>query len=222
MKRSNQRGAIGVAAIIAVTMTLLFIGAVVFGVMAYLGEQDYKNNTNEKIDTAVDVAKKQIATTKDNEFAEASKSPVKNYQASATYGSISFDYPKTYSGYVVESNVDTGKPVDGYFQPNIVTSINDDSVAFALRINVLSESYDSLLRGFSQNIKFGTVTAAPFRAARVPQALGTRLDGAIFQKKQGTMILLPLRDKTIEIWTESNQYANDFAKYVIPSINFVP
>ncbi len=222
MKRSNQWGAISIAVIVAVTMSMLFIGAVIFGVITYSGEQDYKNNTNQKIDTAIEVTKKQEDTTKDNQFAEDSKKPTKNYQSSATFGSVSFDYPRTYSGYVVETNTDSSKPVDGYFHPNIVPSITDDSVSYALRINVVSTTYDSILKTYAQNIKIGTVKAAPFRAAKVPQTLGTRLDGQIFVKKSGTMIVLPLRDKTIEIWTESSQNAGDFSKFVIPSINFVP
>jgi hypothetical protein len=38
----------------------------------------------------------------------------------------------------------------------------------------------------------------------------------------GTMVLLPMRDKTLEIWTESNDYLNDFNTYVLPNMTFAP
>ena len=167
-----------------------------------------------------EVAKKQTETVKDNEFAEASKSPVKVYQASSTFGSVSFEYPKTYSAYVIDKG--SSSTVDGYFHPNVVPYIDDTAVSFGLRFKVVSESYASVLKSFDTYIKGGKTKVSAFRAAKVQQTLGTRVDGQLTSRKQGSMIILPLRDKTIEIWTESNDYLADFNKYVVPSISFVP
>lgn len=221
MKIRSEQGAISAAAIIAVTMTLLFVASSSFAFWAFGGMQDYKNNTNEKIDAAVEVAKKQAETAKDNQFAEASKSPVKAFQGSSTYGNVNFEYPKTYSAYVVEKNSDSS-PIDGYFHPNIVPSVTADGVSFAIRFRVVGESYSSVLKGYDTYVKSGKAKVSAFRAAKVPQALGSRIDGQLTAQKKGSMVLLPLRDKTIEIWTESADYTADFNTYVIPSISFVP
>ena len=221
MKRTKQQGGITVAAIIAVTMSLLFIGALIFGFWAFAGKQDFQNNTNQKIDAAVEVAKKQTETAKDNEFAEALKSPVKTYQGPQTFGTVSFDFPKNYSAYVIEKDSEND-PIDGYFHPNVVPSTTDQSVSFGLRFKIVSDTYSNVLMTFDSTIKSGKTTIAPFRAVKVPQTLGSRIDGALSTQKQGTMIILPLRDKTIEIWTESADYKSDFNKYVIPSISFIP
>jgi len=202
-------------------MTLLFIGALIFGVTSFAGKQDYKNNVDQKIEAAVEVATKEVETKKDNEFAEASKSPVKNYAGSATYGSVNFEYPKTYSAYVVEKNSETS-PIDGYFHPNVVPSTGDDNVKYAVRIRVIGSSYASVLKGFDQFVKSGKAKVSPFRAAKVPETLGSRIDGQLTTKDSGSMILLPLRDKTIQIWTESNDYMGDFNNFVVPSISFIP
>jgi hypothetical protein len=221
MVQRSQRGTISVAVIVAVTMTLLFIGTAAFAFWAFGGMQDYKNNADEKIEAAVEVAQKETSTKKDNEFAEASKSPVKSYQGSATYGSVAFTYPKTYSAYVIEKD-NASAPIDGYFHPNIVPSIDGTSASFALRLNVVNKSYEQELKSYDSLVKAGKVKVTAFRAAKVPQALGVRIDGQIESKKTGSRILLPLRDKTIEIWTESDQYKADFDTYVVPSISYTP
>ncbi len=221
MKRIDQRGTISISIIVAVTMSLLFVGALVFGFWAFSGKQDYKNNADKKIDTAVEVAKKQKESEKDNQFAEVLKSPVKTFYGSATYGSVSFEYPKTYSAYVVETT--TGEtPVDGYFHPNVVPGITTAGIAFALRYQVVGRSYAEVLKSFDQLVKTNKITVKPFRAAKVPNTLGVRIDGQFVVGKQGSVILLPLRDKTIKIFTESNESKADFDKYVVPSISFVP
>ena len=101
-------------------------------------------------------------------------------------------------------------------------SIDGTSASFALRLNVVNKSYEQELKSYDSLVKAGKVKVTAFRAAKVPQALGVRIDGQIESKKTGSRILLPLRDKTIEIWTESDQYKADFDTYVVPSISYTP
>lgn len=220
MKTHYQDGASSFAGLVAVVMTLLFIGASIFGALSFVGKQDYKNNTDKKIDVAVVKAVKEAEAKKDAKFAEDEKSPVKNYQGPDTFGTVYFEYPKSYSGYVVKGSSST--PLDGSFYPNVVPG-GDETVAYALRMQVLGSSYDSQLKQFDGDVKTGRATVKPFRAAKVPDILGARIDGALSGgKKTGSVILLPLRDKTIKIWTESKEFTPDFDKYVVPSISFVP
>jgi len=220
MKRVSQSGSISLSAIIAVTMSILFVGAIAFGVWAFAGRQDYKTNSDKKVDAAVEVAKKQTQTADDNKFAEAEKSPVKSFNGSPTYGTVSFNYPKTYSAYSAETT-NSSTPLDSYFHPNVVPSVAGGT-SFALRTQVVETSYANVLKEFDSKTKNGKVTVAAFRAAKVPDTLGVRIDGEIATGKQGSLILLPLRDKTLKIWTESDDYRNDFNTFVVPSISFVP
>lgn len=221
MYKTNQQGAITASVIIAVTMTLLFLGATAFAVWAFGERQDYKNNVQAKIDAAETVARKQAESDKDNEFAEVLKSPVKLFQGSPTYGSLSLTYPKTYSAYVVQKDNDSS-PIEGYFHPNIVPSISDNSVSFGLRIRVINSPFSTVMKTFDNFNKSGKAKVTPFRAAKVPQTLGNRIDGQLTSQKSGSMIVLPLRDKTIQIWTESAENLKDFDTYVVPSISFIP
>ena len=222
MSKYNENGTIGLAAIIAVVMMFLFIGATGFGVWAFLGRQDFKNNTDQKIDVAVEAAKTEVIATKDKEFAEQEKSPVKTFAGPATLGTVVFDYPKTYSAYMVQGASGGGAtPIDGYFYPGVVPAASPDA-SFALRFQVISTNYDQVVKQFDSLLKTGKVSITPFRPEKVPEALGIRIDGEIITKKQGSMVLVPLRDKTLKVWTESKEFTGDLDTYILPSLSFIP
>ena len=219
--RFNQSGETHLAVIVSVVMSFLFVAMLIFGIWAFSGKQDYKNNTDKKISTAVDAAVKKEDASKDVQFAEALKSPVKHYTGSSTFGSINFDYPKSYSAYVLESSDSSDTPVNGYFQPDVVPG-TDAKTSFALRFQIINGSYSSVVRQYDDKITTGKIRFTAFRAAKVPGTLGVRLDGEVTSGKQGSMILLPVRDKTLQLWTESVNFKADFDTFTVPSISFVP
>jgi hypothetical protein len=207
--------------ILAFFITLILLCfATGFGIWAFAGRQDYKDNVDKKIATAVTVAEAETATTIDNEFAEKEKSPLKSYSGPSTYGSIKFQYPKTWSGYVTEG---TGsQPLAGYFHPDVVPGVQTKDITYALRIEVINQAYDQVLKSFDSKVKSGAIKASTFAPASVANVAGVRLDGEIETKLNGSMVLLQLRDKTIKIWTESTQYTNDFNNNILPNLTFVP
>lgn len=218
-RRLNEAGSLILPFIV---VFLLLLGSLGFAAWAFAGRQDFKNNVDVKIAVAVKKAVAAEGVRKDAEAAEAAKSPLKNYKGPETFASVSFDYPRTWSAYV--SEVGTGNtPINGYFNPNFVPDLTSVGVAWALRVQVINTSYAQLLKGFDNNVKNGKVTATPFRAAKVPDTLGTILTGTITSNnKTGTLVLVPVRDKTIEIWTEGTDYANDFNNTILPSFSFEP
>jgi hypothetical protein len=219
MKISNERGSLNVLLIPFILVFLLMVAAAGFGAWAYIGRQDYKNNTDKKVAVAVDVAKKQEASVKDNEFIEKEKQPLKSYSGPAAYGSVVIKYPKTWGAYVVENQGST--PVDAYFHPNFVPATNTQT-AFALRLQISSVAYDQELQQFDSSVKAGKVSVAPIKLPMVPSVSGVRIDGAITPLKSGSMVLLPLRDKTLKVWIESTQFSDDFNNNVLPNLVFSP
>lgn len=202
-----------------VVVFVLLLGSLGFGAWAFIGRQDYKTNSDKK---AAAVAKKAVvveSARKDAEFAEKEKSPSKTYAGPATYGSLKFDYPKTWSAYISE----TGKSpaVDGYFSPNFVPDLLSGTL-FALRIQIVNTEYVTVLKTFDSSVKTGKTSVSAYRAPKVQSALGSIIVGAIDNKREGTLVILPLRDKTIKIWTEGNDYVNDFNNTVLSSLTFIP
>jgi len=217
MRKLNQDGSL--VAPLAITVVLL-LGTIAFGAWAFMGRQDYKDNVEQKIAAAVEVAKVEEGKKKDVEFAEASKSPYRTFATgSSTSGNLTFQYPKTWSAYA-SSNDSKTDILNAYFYPEVIPSL--DKTSFPLRVEVTSQNYSDALKGFSTAINNGTITATAFRAEKVQDVLGTKLSGQLEKEKTGTLVILPLRDKTIKIWTENSAYAEDFNKVVLPSVTFAP
>ncbi len=207
--------------IIALVLFVIgFLGSSGFAFWAYAEMQDYKNNVEEKVAAAVEEAKKATEETKEKEFEERSKSPYKKYKGPATFGAIEVTYPKTWAATVDEG--DGSVPVNGYFHPDFVPGARSET-AFALRLEVLEQPYDRVLQSYDGNAKKGTVSVAPYKAARVQSVLGARVDGEIEKGMQGSAVLLPLRDKTIRIMTLSGQsFGKDFDNIILKNLIFTP
>lgn len=210
---NTQRGNILVTGILAMSLVL----SLVFGVWAFAGMQDNKNNVAKKVAAAEEEQEEKTAAEKDAEYAEKEKSPLKSFIGSDTYGSVTVDHPKTWSVYADGGG---NTPVNVYFAPNFV-SANKDSLN-SLRIQVIESSYNQEVAKYDDDIKNGKLTATAFRATKVPETLGVRLDGQITTGKTGAIIILPLRDKTVKIWTEAQDFLNDFNTFIVPSLSFVP
>lgn len=217
--KPKKSGGLGII-IALVICVILLVGSVVFGIWAYSSQQDYKNNSDQKAVVASDIAVKKESTKKDNEFLEKEKEPLKTYQGPADFGSVNVSYPKTWSAYVIEKG-DGSTPLDGYFHPNFVPG-TQAKTAYALRIQVTSQSFDSEMKQYESKVKAGKVKVTPFTAKNVPSAIGARIDGEINAGQNGSIVLLPLRDKTIKISTESQQFQGDFNNIVLPHLKFVP
>jgi hypothetical protein len=217
--RLNQRGHLNGLLIPLILSVLLFVGAASFGLWAYSSRQDYKNNADKKIEAAVVVAEENNSTKKDNEFAEKEKLPLRTYSGPAAFGSLVLQYPKTWSAYVSE-RANNATPIDAYFHPGFVPAPDGNNTTYALRTQVVNTSYSEALKAYDSNVKTGKIKATPYNPAKNPSVTGTRLDGEITTGKQGAMIIVPLRDKTLKIWTESNDYINDFNTNILPNYSF--
>lgn len=205
-----------------ILMTLLFLGAAGFGGWAYMSRQDYKDHTDAKIATAVTKNTVKVKAADAAQFAEDSKNPLQVYSGSDAYGSVKISYPKTWSAYV---DGNTSTPLDAYFHSDFVPATSAKQT-YQLRAQIVNRAYDRELSKFSTYISNGSVKAAAYSVPKVPSVVGTRLTGAIIPGSRtvtnGSMVLLPLRDKTFEIWTESTDYLNDFNTYILPNVTFSP
>lgn len=217
---ADERGALNVLLIPVILLSLLFVGTAVFAVWAYGGRQDYKNNVDAKISQAVDANKKVVQAADARQYAEAAKQPLKTYTAPEQYGSVAVSYPKTWSGYVATASA--GNVIDGYFEPGVVPDVQDTASTYALRVRILSQAYSQALTQFSAFVKQNKLTMTAYSLPKLPQIGGMYLTGQITQQQKGTMVVLPLRDKTLEVWTESDAYLSDFKNYVLPNLTFSP
>ena len=218
----DQRGAISLLSIFSTLITLLFIVAVIVSIVFYRGENKYKNDSNQLIATAVASAKQQQQTTDQNVFAKESLQPLQPFVGPEAYGTVTIYYPKTYSAYIaVNSNSST--PVDGYFEPGYVPDTTNQANAFALRLQVDAQTYDQELVQYTNLAKQGLVTITAYSLPKVPSVVGVKITGKIATNVQnGIMIILPLRNTTLQVWTEATQYQSNFNTLILPNISFSP
>lgn len=221
MRPSPERGYSLLILPFALTL-LLLIGAVVFGFWSYSQMVVYKSNLNTKIDSAVKVAVQQEDNAKNAQFAQTEKYPFKNYTSPAAYGSVSVKYPNTWSAYVID-DTNNSPYVDGYFYPNTVPDTQSSTVAFALRLRIVQDSYSDVLNSAQGNVMQGLTTVTPYKAPNIPSVVGSLITGMLPNtNRSGTMVVLPLRNMTLELWTEAPQFESDFSNIILKNFTFSP
>jgi hypothetical protein len=199
---------------------LLFLGTASFSFWAFGQYQDYKLHSDQKATVAAEVAVKANSEKKDKEFAEQEKNPYQIYKGPTQLGTLGITYPKTWSVYMDEGTVSRVQ-LDGYMHPNYV-SAKDSGTSFALRVEVTETAYDQVMKQFESDAKRGVVKVSPYSAPKVPSVLGSRVDGEIAKGLNGSIVVFPLRDKTIKVSTQSQVFINDFNNIILPNLTFVP
>lgn len=206
--------------ITSIVLIVLLLGTIGFAVWAFLERQEYKDNVDGIVATEVEEAVNTTTATLEQEFVEREKEPLTNYTAPAAYGSVSIDYPKTWSAYIKEES-SSRMPIEGYFHPRYVPDETGDEL-IALRLEVLDTEYDSVLGGYDRAARSGDVTVSPIEAKNVSGVVGSRIDGEIERDIQGSVVLFELRDKTIVLTTQSTEFRDDFDSIILENFSFAP
>lgn len=223
--RRNQQGAVSGLGISLALSIVLLIAVIGFAGWAFASREDYKNNVDQKIASAVTIAKQQESSRKDAQFAQDEKKPLRTYKGPEAYGSLRISYPKTWSAYVDDTGKGTNV-VDGYFNPDAVPSVSDPGSVFALRVQVLGQPYDQTVKNLSSlQQSDGTSVPpviTPYALPKVPKTIGVKITGKLPNQKQGEMVILPLRAQTLQIWSETAQFTPDLENNILPNFNFAP
>jgi flagellar basal body-associated protein FliL len=205
--------------ILAIVFGVLTLALGGFGVWAFAERQDYKNNSDQKAAAAAEAASKQTSDSKDAEFLEREKEPYRTYVSPDATGAIKIVYPKSWSAYIDES--DKSKPAIGYWHPATVPGLKSGT-AYALRLEVTNRSYSEEVKSYDAGVRSGAIKISPYVPKNVSGITGARVTGEINKGQKDTMIVLPLRDKTVRIWTESPDFVKDFDNVVLANLTFTP
>lgn len=199
-----------------IPLVLAVVATVVFGIMAssyYSKYVDQRDTNQPKIDSAVEAAKTAQKAELEKEFFEREKIPNVTYTSPPEFGSVKVTHAKTWSRYVVRRG---DGEINFYAHPSYVMS---DGVNHALRMSVVPNDFASEMREYDALVKKGDLKARSVKASGVN---GTRLDGFFKKDLEGSMVVFPLRDKTLRVWTESKTFRGDFDNTVLKKLTFVP
>lgn len=201
--------------------SVFLVSALGFGAWAYMSRQDYKLNSDKKAEAAAEAAKKATQEADAVKYAEEAKNPLKTYKGPDQFGGVTILYPKTWSGYVVVKN-GSNTPINHYFHPDVVPDAAEKDNAFAARIQVEETTYDKVIASYESDVKAGRIAASPYAFPKVANIVGTRFEGEVERGKQGSLVVVPMRNLTLKVWSESPNYLADFNNIILPNLVFSP
>lgn len=201
-------------------ITLLFV----LGTLAFAGLSIYYITQYNKAKTTVDqqraeaAAEAKTAQKAEDEAAaiEAAKEPYRSYTAPAVIGALSVQFPKNWNVYATEDQ--DSAILDVYWNPDVVRSAKGFSGGYNLRVKLEKTLYADLVKKQQKAIEKGEVTAQPVTVSGIA---GTRFNGKITADHSGALVVIPLRDRSVSIWTENSDVLADFNQ-VIERLSIVP
>lgn len=214
--KSRHNGGFNLGTLAVVALVFVALAFAVLAVYYIMQNNKTKTTVDQQVAAAVDAAKAEQKTQDDKANAEAAKKPYRSYTAPAVIGSLSVKFPKTWNVYADENQ--EAAELDVFMSPEVVRDEGGYTGPYALRIKLEKRIYADAIKSLQSNVDDGKTTA---KAAKVSGINGTRFSGQVLRDKKGVLIMLPLRDKTLTIWTEGNDFVSDFEN-VIKKLKVVP
>ena len=215
----SERGAAAGVILGFVSLGTLLMIFVAVSAWAISERSTYKTKSDQLVASAVEKNTEDVKTKLQKDFAEKEKSPYRTFVGPEEYGSIRVTYPKTWSVYAAGGS---SEPVDIYMDPGVVRENQSDKSSYALRVQVDSQSYANVLQQFANSTSNGETKVSPYKLPTNEKVIGSRIEGQIDSQTKGSMVVLPLRDRSIKVWTESDAAKADFDAVILKNLTFVP
>ncbi|GHU10004.1 hypothetical protein FACS189431_8700 [Alphaproteobacteria bacterium] len=213
----NAPRTVNVSFIVAIVLALTTLGALAAFIWAYLEKDHYQYDTELIVAEAVTEAKQAQYTTDEGIFFEEAKKPNTIFAGPSDFGSVGFNYPKTWSVY---NDKNDSSNYSAYFYPIMVPPIKAET-AYALRVSVESKAYDDAIKSYKSQTDKGELSATPITTT-LGGYNGMRFDGQIAKGLSGSIVVFKVRDKTLTVRVDSQDYMGDFNNTILPSLTFVP
>lgn len=212
MNTSRESGAVNpllISNIITGIMVLVLTGLTVW---LYMGYTDYKNNSDQKVSAAVEQAKADQSASDEAKFLEREKLPTRTFTGPADLGSVSFQYPKTWSAYTAKQ----ATSLETYLHPETVPPVATTQ-PYAVRVLVEDKPYETVIKVYDALVKKGDLRSSP---VTIEGYSGIRLDGKFTKDREGSAVIFKIRDKTLTVATDASAFKNDFDNTILKSLKF--
>lgn len=182
---------------------------------AFVQWNEAKTDVQGQVDEAVAIAVEENATALETEFAERERYPFNTFTGPADYGSLSFEYPRTWSVYI-ENDAVNGGDFTAYLNPGQVSPVSNTTIN-ALRVSIRDRSFDNVARTYENYLNRGTLSlsvqtlnggeSANIYRGELPNAL------------RGSVAIFRIRDKTAILQTDAEIFESDF-QTILKSVTF--
>lgn len=192
-----------IALIIVSVFMALFLVLFIWALINYI---DSKTDLDGKVNQAVAVAVNEKATALEADFAEREKSPYTTFAGPENYGSLTFQYPKTWSLYIAK-DASSGGDYEAYLNPGAVNPVSASTIN-ALRVSIVGKSYDTVAKTYESRIKNNkmSVSVRLINGENANYYTGELTNGQLV----GAVAIFPIRDKTVILQTDANVFIEDF------------
>lgn len=219
IKKLDNQGAVSPLLLGLIAVGVLFLIALFFGLSQMSKVSDYKNNMDQKVAEEVQKQSTKIAEEKQAEFDEKEKAPYKFWTSPTQFGSVKVGFPKTWSFYLDLAEASSSRSaIQLYAHPDYVPKISNEQ-RYALRLSLQMDDYNDVLDDYRRESERGTLEIGTVQVSNVS---GIKVKGLIDNKVNGTLVVFPIRDKVLKVWTESTDYEADFENIVLKNISFIP
>ncbi|MDO8335320.1 MAG: hypothetical protein Q7T74_00865 [Candidatus Saccharibacteria bacterium] len=212
---TEQNGYVTGAVVTSIVFGLI---ALVFGsvmIWALVNYNDQKNNVDQKILAAQEIAKSDQKAKDQDAFEEKEKNPLAEFVGPTDLGRVNFKYPKTWSVYVDSDGASKGT-YQAYLHPDKVPPVSAKN-KFALQVAILNQPYDKVLESYLGQVKQGKLRSSVITANGFN---GQRFDGTLAEGVDGSLAVFKIRDKTLTLRTDSTAFKPDFDDKVIKTLSF--
>ena len=181
----------------------------------YSKDTEAKTDLDQKIATAVAAAERDKTTELEASFAEREKNPYLTFAGPENYGSLTFEYPKTWSVYI-EKDTTTDDEFIAYLNPVQINQHPTENIN-ALRVIIRTRNYDDVIEEFKGQIEDGLVEASTLQiAGETANVFKTTPKN---EEWQGKIVLIRIRDKVVWLKTDAEIFFDDFEK-ILASVTF--
>lgn len=194
-----------VETIILVVTALIAIVFIALYINKYIQWRNVSTDVESQIEQAVAVAIAENTTKMEEEFIEREKSPYRDFMGPEDYGSLSFQYPRTWSVYIASDAVGGGD-FSAYMNPTQVEPVKQDSIN-ALRVTIRNTAFDTVARSYENYVTNGKLS---FSTRNVGGALANLYTGTLPNGLQGAVVIFKLRDKTVVLQTDAEIFLSEF------------
>lgn len=201
--------------VILIAMTLVAAIFIYLYIQKYLEWQNISTDVDSQINSAVAMAQAETATQMEAEFAEREKYPYKTFAGPADYGSLSFEYPQTWSVYIAK-DATNGGDFEAYLNPKEVKPVSAQSIN-ALRVTIRDAAFDSVVTNYDSYVKNGRLQ---FSTRSVGGTLANLYTGELPNNIHGALVIFKLRDKTVMLQTDAELFVGEFYK-LLDTVTFV-
>ncbi len=199
----GEANVLAIMAILTTLTTLAFGGTAIYYISQYKRVQTSVDQAKMDATAAAKLEQKQVDQAA---FDETLKSPYRIYVAPAIFGRLVISFPKNWNIYV-DATEGSSAQLNLFMNPSFVPSQQNYQGAYALRLTVQPKLYQDVVKDQEGAVQAGELAADPITVSNIK---GTHYVGKLVSDHEGFMVILPVRDKTLSIWTEDKSYEHDF------------